>query len=112
MALTSSSSKTPKAGKVPLAKQSLAGLPIAMALTALIATWGVVQFRSEASFGLATLAYCLVWPSHTSGIYTEYWLWMLHCLLDRKENLESRIRPIAHMATEFQAFSADVVVRL
>ena len=98
MAVPTGSSKTQTVCKAPLASQSLAVLP--MALTAMLGMWGVVQLcQSEASFGGAELGYCLV----VSYVYTDYWLWMLHCFLDRKENLESRIGPIAHLAKEFQA---------
>mmetsp|Transcript_10873 Transcript_10873/g.30797 ORF Transcript_10873/g.30797 Transcript_10873/m.30797 type:complete len:254 (-) Transcript_10873:315-1076(-) len=83
--------------KPPLAEQSQA--PLATALTALLVLWGVVQqYRSEASFGLVQLS-CVLGVSY---LYTDYWLWMLHCFLDRKENLASRISAIAGLAKNFQ----------
>jgi len=85
-------------GNAPrLAVQSQGSLPTA--LTALLVLWGVVQqYQSEDSFGLLHLCYCLV----VSYVYADYWLWMLHCFLDRKENLSSQIAPIAELAKKFQ----------
>jgi len=86
-----------KKAKAGLATQSQAALPTA--LTAMLVLWAVVQqSKSEASFGVVQLGFCLA----VSYIYTDYWLWMLHCFLDRKENLESRIGVIAGLAHEFQ----------
>jgi len=83
--------------KQPLAKQSQA--PLASGLTAILLLWGVAQqHQSAASFGLAQLGYVLV----VSYLYTDYWLWMLHCFLDRKENLASSLPVIAELAKQFQ----------
>eukprot|EP00747_Dinoflagellata_sp_TGD_P164593 gnl/TRDRNA2_/TRDRNA2_184733_c0_seq1.p1 gnl/TRDRNA2_/TRDRNA2_184733_c0~~gnl/TRDRNA2_/TRDRNA2_184733_c0_seq1.p1 ORF type:complete len:254 (-),score=28.18 gnl/TRDRNA2_/TRDRNA2_184733_c0_seq1:366-1031(-) len=37
-----------------------------------------------------------------SYLYADYWLWLLHCFLDRKENLQSRIPIVQELAKEFQ----------
>ena len=50
--------------------------------------------------------YCLV----VSYLYTDYWPWMLHCFLDRKENLDSRIGVIATLAREFQVPPSPSIV--
>lgn len=37
-----------------------------------------------------------------SYAYADYWLWMLHCFLDRKENLKSQYSIIKELAESFQ----------
>ena len=42
------------------------------------------------------------WIVLTSYIYCDFWLWLLHCFLDRKENLKSNIPFIKISAYDFQ----------
>ena len=42
------------------------------------------------------------WIVLSSYIYCDFWLWLLHCFLDRKENLESNLFFIKISAFDFQ----------
>jgi hypothetical protein len=37
-----------------------------------------------------------------SYLWADYWLWLLHCYLDREENLKSKVPFVVFSATEFQ----------
>lgn len=85
--------------RTPLAKQSL-GL-LATALAVALCAWAFVQDSMAAEvdkMNLKTGVFILV----VSYVYADYWLWMLHCFLDRIENLESRFPTIKHLAVIFQ----------
>lgn len=56
------------------------------------------QMQSGDAFGPMKLGYVFV----VSYLYSDYWLWMLHCFLDREENLDSVIGFIKETATDFQ----------
>jgi len=88
-----------KPARAPLAKQSHKTLTICLlsALT-LAALFQEVTRDAETRMTCKTVLYILV----VSYCYCDYWLWMLHCFLDRKENLESRIPDIKEFATKFQ----------
>mmetsp|Transcript_78205 Transcript_78205/g.148613 ORF Transcript_78205/g.148613 Transcript_78205/m.148613 type:complete len:259 (-) Transcript_78205:102-878(-) len=95
----SSASTTAKPQKQPLAKQSQGALP--NSLTFCLFVWAVVQEimrPSDMRMTMRTGLYVLF----VSYFYCDYWLWMLHCFLDRKENLTSRIPDIAEFARKFQ----------
>mmetsp|Transcript_28977 Transcript_28977/g.65470 ORF Transcript_28977/g.65470 Transcript_28977/m.65470 type:complete len:255 (-) Transcript_28977:60-824(-) len=90
---------TEKTGRRQLFKQSMGRLPTCLLLA--LAFWAVVQEATRDAgthMTWMTAFYILV----TSYIYCDYWLWMLHCFLDRKENLKSRIPDIKRFATQFQ----------
>mmetsp|Transcript_56856 Transcript_56856/g.144140 ORF Transcript_56856/g.144140 Transcript_56856/m.144140 type:complete len:258 (+) Transcript_56856:56-829(+) len=83
----------------PLAKQSQGAL--ASGLTIALVLWAFFQeVMQPAAMRMTWMSvpYIIV----TSYLYCDYWLWMLHCFLDRKENLKSRISLIAYMAKQFQ----------
>lgn len=85
-------------GKQPLAKQQQSIL--ASGLTLALLAWGVVQQQRPDSVVITakTVGYILT----ASYLYTDFWLWMLHCFLDRKENLKSVIPFIKSTAEQFQ----------
>jgi hypothetical protein len=90
------SSTVPK-GKKALPAQYVR--PVPLAFCGALALWGVVQqWQSAEAFTLKTLAYVL----GVSYLYTDYWLWMLHCFLDRVENLEAKLGFVRDTAVEFQ----------
>ena len=37
-----------------------------------------------------------------SYLYCDFWLWLLHCFLDRKENIHSNLQYIKNLAISFQ----------
>jgi hypothetical protein len=95
------SEKAPDAGskRKPLAAQSMG--PLALGLSSLLILWAVVQESAqpeEARMTWTTALYVAVF----SYAYADYWLWMLHCFLDRKENLKSQFGIIKELATSFQ----------
>mmetsp|Transcript_144270 Transcript_144270/g.251483 ORF Transcript_144270/g.251483 Transcript_144270/m.251483 type:complete len:266 (+) Transcript_144270:169-966(+) len=95
----SSASTTAKRQKQPLHKQSQGVVP--NSLTFCLFVWAVAQEvmrPSDMRMSMKSCLYVLV----VSYIYCDYWLWMLHCFLDRKENLKSRIPDIAEFARKFQ----------
>lgn len=100
-ATTTTSSKAHK-GKTALATQTQAALPTA--LTGVLVLWGMVQqyHSGESPLRVTQIGYSVLYCLVVSYLYTDYWLWMLHCFLDRKENLDSRIGVIATLAREFQ----------
>lgn len=88
-----------KKPKVVLAKQSAGTVPTALSVCLL--SWAFAQEvmrPSDMRMTLGTGFYVLV----ASYLYTDFWLWLLHCFLDRKECLTSRIPIIAYMAKQFQ----------
>jgi len=99
--LMAEGSEAPKkaAGRTPLFPQSMGWLP--SSLLSLLALFAIVQEASrDAAMRMTglTVLYVLV----ASYVYCDYWLWMLHCFLDREENLKSRIPDIKEFATKFQ----------
>lgn len=85
--------------RTPLAKQSVGLLP--MALNLALCLWALVQnsMASEVKrMDRMSVLYILV----ASYAYSDYWMWMLHCFLDRQENLKARWRTIKDLATLFQ----------
>ena len=73
--------------------------PVPLAFMGALALWGVVQqWQSAEAFTLKTLA----WVLGVSYLYSDYWLWMLHCFLDRVENLDSKLKFVRCTAEEFQ----------
>lgn len=91
----------PKYGprSMPLYKQSQGW--IASGLTTALLVWALVQeVMSPANVRMTwkTGLYVLV----TSYFYCDYWLWMLHCFLDRKENLKALIPDIREFSRKFQ----------
>lgn len=72
---------------------------VTMACQLSLLGWGVAQqLQSSTSLGKSDLVFVMV----VSYLYCDYWLWMLHCFLDRKENLESSIGYVKELATLFQ----------
>lgn len=85
--------------KTPLGKQYLG--PVASGLTFAVILWATLQEMMQPDamrMTLWTAAYIIV----ASYMYCDYWLWMLHCFLDREENLKSVLSPIKALAQEFQ----------
>lgn len=82
-----------------LTKQYLGVVP--SGLTLALVAWAVAQ---EVTQPVAMRMTCLtaLYITVVSYVYCDYWLWMLHCFLDRKENLESRLGKIAEFAFKFQ----------
>lgn len=85
--------------QTPLTKQVLGVMPSVLALA--LTVWAVAQEVARPA------AMRMTWMSAiyillASYVYCDYWLWMLHCFLDRKENLKSRIAQIAEFAFKFQ----------
>lgn len=85
--------------RVPLHKQSTGLLPTGLSLGLFV--WSIVQqamspadMRMTVGTGLSILV--------VSYLYSDYWLWLLHCFLDREENLKSRIPFVSASAQEFQ----------
>lgn len=88
-----------KPGRAPLFKQSMGTLPTSLlVLLALFALGQEAMRDADMRMTSKTAVYILV----VSYFYCDYWLWMLHCFLDRKENLQSRIPDIKEFATKFQ----------
>lgn len=88
-----------KPARRPLAKQSMG--TVTMCLLIALLTWAFAQEISrdaEERMTSKTVLYVIV----ASYIYCDYWLWMLHCFLDRKENLQSKIPQVVYFATVFQ----------
>lgn len=85
--------------KPPLHKQSMGALPRTLSMVLFL--WAIVQEvtrQPEMRMTLKTGLYVIV----TSYLYCDYWLWMLHCFLDRKENLKALIPDIREFAIKFQ----------
>eukprot|EP00930_Biecheleria_cincta_P025091 TRINITY_DN1789_c0_g1_i1.p1 TRINITY_DN1789_c0_g1~~TRINITY_DN1789_c0_g1_i1.p1 ORF type:complete len:258 (-),score=34.43 TRINITY_DN1789_c0_g1_i1:353-1126(-) len=89
-----------KPARAPLFKQSQKTLTLCLlsALTLAAFFQEAIMRDAETRMTCKTVLYILV----VSYCYCDYWLWMLHCFLDRKENLESRIPDIKEFATKFQ----------
>lgn len=62
-------------------------------------SWGVQQ---QVSSGILFSPKDAILVLVISYLYCDYWLWMLHCFLDRKENLVSKFNLIKHLAIAFQ----------
>jgi hypothetical protein len=91
------------ATKKRLANQSLPPLPYG--LTVCLAVRAILQQKDETMNANATnIRTVLIWcvPMVSSYLYTDYWLWLLHCFLDREENQTSKISMIKTMAIDFQ----------
>jgi len=58
----------------------------------------LTTINQEERLNLKALIYVLV----ASYVYADYWLWMLHCFLDREENMQSRFQNVKHLAIIFQ----------
>lgn len=71
---------------------------VPFAAWAALTAWGVWQAYADPLFTRWTAAYVVV----VSYFATDYWLWMLHCFLDRVENLQSAIPKIREYAEKFQ----------
>jgi len=88
-----------KKGRQPLYPQSMGKLTTSLLLA--LTLWAIVQEVSrDAGARMTWMTACYIIAF--SYIYCDYWLWMLHCFLDRKENLQSRIPDIKEFATKFQ----------
>jgi hypothetical protein len=85
--------------KTPLGKQYLG--PLASGLTFAVLLWAMLQemMRPDA---MRMTSWCAPYIIVTSYMYCDYWLWMLHCFLDREENLKSVLGPIKVLAQSFQ----------
>jgi len=89
-----------KTEKTVLPAQHLSIVPAAA--WTVLAAWGVWQAYADPMFTARTAIYVVV----ASYLYCDYWLWMLHCFLDRTENLQSAIPMIREYAEKFQEHHA------
>jgi hypothetical protein len=86
-------------GRDPLVAQKPSGVTMVCQLALL--GWGVAQQMHDAAappLGASDLVFVMA----VSYLYCDYWLWLLHCFLDRKENTTSSIGYIKEMAVAFQ----------
>jgi len=90
--------------KVALGKQYLG--PLASGLSIAIILWAILQEMMLPAAERMT-AWTAVYIIVVSYMYCDYWLWMLHCFLDREENLKSVLKPIKFLAQEFQDHHDD-----
>jgi hypothetical protein len=93
--------------KKRLAKQSLP--PLTYGLTACLGVWAILQQHQEMMNANATIRTTWVWcvPIFSSYLYTDHWMWVLHCFMDREENQTSKINVIKTMAMNFQNHQHD-----
>ena len=82
-----------------LTKQQLGILPSALSVNVLL--WGILQ-NTQLHIGLRMNWMDYIRITVVPYLYADYWMWMLHCFLDRLENLESRFGLIKTLAISFQ----------
>lgn len=91
--------ETKRVGKKPLYEQSVSTLTTTLLIMlTLFALCQEISREPDTRMTAMTALYVLV----ASYVYCDYWLWMLHCFLDRVENLQSRISQVKGFAESFQ----------
>lgn len=91
-----------------LPKQRLGLLP--SVLTFLLTCWAGAQIWIEQSSSFSVnntpsvpqILDLVFRAAGTAYVYTDYWLWLLHCFLDRVESQTSKIGIVRSMAIDFQ----------
>jgi len=108
-------STTATSGKIssgaPLAKQTLPGFPLLLFIS--LVAWGAIGLISSSSSSSSTSSSSSsaipapLWSAFTALVvgyaYSDFWMWSLHCFLDRKENLTHSSSYVRALADDFQS---------